>query len=40
VGIAIELNPFNILQTKIEQGYKDRSTLFQQASRLKESKAN
>jgi len=35
VGIAIELNPFNILQVKIEQGYKDRSTLFQQASRLK-----
>lgn len=35
VGIAIELNPFNILQLKIEQGYKDRNTLFQQSGRLK-----
>src|SRR6476620_1316337 len=35
VGIAIELNPFNILQMKIEQGYKDRNTLFQQSSKLK-----
>jgi len=35
IGIAIELNPFNILQTKIEQGYKDRNTLYQQAAKLK-----
>ena len=35
VGLAIELNPFNILQLKIEQGYKDRNTLFQQSGRLK-----
>jgi hypothetical protein len=35
VGLAIELNPFNILQLKIEQGYKDRNTLFQQSSKLK-----
>ncbi len=35
IGIAIELNPFNILQLKIEQGYKDRNTLFQQSGRLK-----
>jgi len=35
VGIAIELNPFNILQLKIEQGYKDRNTLYQQSARLK-----
>src|SRR5690349_3502936 len=24
IGIAIELNPFNILEAKIDQGYKDR----------------
>jgi hypothetical protein len=35
IGIAIELNPFNILQAKIEQGYKDRETLYQQAAKLK-----
>jgi hypothetical protein len=35
IGIAIELNPFNILQSKIEQGYKDRETLYQQAAKLK-----
>lgn len=35
VGLAIELNPFNILQLKIEQGYKDRNTLYQQSARLK-----
>lgn len=35
IGIAIELNPFNILQLKIEQGYKDRNTLYQQSARLK-----
>jgi hypothetical protein len=35
IGIAIELNPFNILQVKIEQGYKDRETLYQQAAKLK-----
>jgi hypothetical protein len=35
VGLAIELNPFNILQAKIEQGYKDRNTLFKQSGRLK-----
>src|SRR3954469_18656170 len=35
IGIAIELNPFNILQAKIDQGYKDRNTLFKQGSKLK-----
>ena len=35
IGIAIELNPFNILQAKIEQGYDDRNTLYKQAARLK-----
>jgi len=35
IGIAIELNPFNILQMKIEQGHKDRNTLFQQSAKLK-----
>src|SRR4051812_42948112 len=35
IGIAIELNPFNILQAKIDQGYEDRNTLFRQSSRLK-----
>src|SRR3954466_468498 len=33
IGIAIELNPFNILQLKIEQGYKDRNTLYQQSAK-------
>jgi len=35
IGVAIELNPFRILQMKIEQGYKDRETLFRQSARLK-----
>src|SRR3954463_6339107 len=35
IGIAIELNPFNILQAKIEQGYDDRNTLYKQAVKLK-----
>jgi hypothetical protein len=35
IGLAIELNPFNILQAKIEQGYKDRDTLYRQSGRLK-----
>jgi hypothetical protein len=35
IGIAIELNPFNILQAKIEQGYDDRNILYKQAARLK-----
>lgn len=35
VGLAIELNPFNILEAKIDQGYKDRETLLQQAAKLK-----
>jgi hypothetical protein len=35
IGLAVELNPFNILQAKIDQGYKDRDTLYKQAARLK-----
>lgn len=35
IGLAIELNPFNILQAKIDQGYADRNTLFKQSARLK-----
>lgn len=35
LGLAIELNPFNILQLKIDQGYKDRETLYKQAAKLK-----
>lgn len=35
IGLAIELNPFNILQAKIDQGYADRDTLFKQSARLK-----
>jgi len=35
IGMAIELNPFNILEAKIDQGYKDRKTLFQQSAKLK-----
>jgi hypothetical protein len=35
IGIAIELNPFNILQMKIEQGYKDGTTLYHQSAKLK-----
>lgn len=35
IGLAIELNPFKILEYKIEQGYKDRQVLFQQGGKLK-----
>ena len=35
IGLAIELNPFSILQAKIEQGYKDREVLYRQSARLK-----
>jgi hypothetical protein len=35
IGLAIELNPFAILQAKIEQGYDDRNTLYKQAAKLK-----
>lgn len=35
IGLAIELNPFAILQAKIDQGYKDRNTLYKQGARLK-----
>ena len=35
LGLAIELNPFKILEYKIEQGYKDRDTLFKQGAKLK-----
>lgn len=35
IGLAIELNPFAILQAKIDQGYEDRNTLFKQTGRLK-----
>src|SRR5579859_1699470 len=35
IGLAIELNPFTILQAKIDQGYKDRDTLYRQSARLK-----
>jgi hypothetical protein len=35
IGLAIELNPFSILQLKIDQGYKDRDTLYKQSARLK-----
>ncbi len=35
LGLAIELNPFNILQAKIDQGYKDRDVLYKQAAKLK-----
>ena len=35
IGLAIELNPFRILEYKIEQGYKDRNTLYKQGARLK-----
>src|ERR1700748_946983 len=35
IGLAIELNPFSILQSKIDQGYKDRETLYKQSGRLK-----
>src|ERR1700748_4013898 len=35
IGLAIELNPFNILQAKIDQGYSDRNTLDKQAANRK-----
>ena len=35
IGLAIELNPFNILETKIDQGYQDRQTLYNQSAKLK-----
>jgi hypothetical protein len=35
IGLAIELNPFAILESKIDQGYKDRTTLFKQSAKLK-----
>ena len=35
IGLAIELNPFRILEYKIEQGYKDRETLYKQGAKLK-----
>ena len=35
IGLAIELNPFQILQAKIDQGFKDRETLQRQSARLK-----
>lgn len=35
VGLAIELNPFRILEAKIDQGYEDRETLFRQSAKLK-----
>lgn len=39
VGLAIELNPFNILELKIDQGYKDRKVLHEQGARLKGKKS-
>ena len=39
IGLAIELNPFAILQAKIDQGYKDRNTLYRQSGRLKGKKS-
>lgn len=35
IGLAIELNPFAILDAKINQGYKDRNTLARQSAKLK-----
>jgi hypothetical protein len=35
IGLAIELNPFRILEYKLEAGYKDRETLYKQAAKLK-----
>lgn len=35
IGLAIELDPFNILQARIEHGYEDRKTLYNQAAKLK-----
>lgn len=39
IGLAIELNPFNILELKIDQGYKDRKVLHEQGARLKGKKS-
>ena len=39
IGLAIELNPFNILEMKIDQGYKDRKVLYEQGARLKGKKS-
>ncbi len=35
IGMAIELNPFAILQLKIDQGFNDRDTLYKQGAKLK-----
>ena len=35
IGLAIELNPFAILQSKIDQGFKDRKILNRQSALLK-----
>lgn len=35
IGLAIELNPFNILEARIAQGNEDRNTLYNQAAKLK-----
>jgi hypothetical protein len=35
IGVIIELNPFKILEAKIDQGYYDRKTLYKQGARLK-----
>ncbi|TCJ18647.1 hypothetical protein EPD60_03875 [Flaviaesturariibacter flavus] len=35
IGLAIELNPFAILQARIDQGYADRNTLYKQTVKLK-----
>src|SRR5688572_12771200 len=39
IGLAIELNPFNILEMKIDQGYKDRKVLQEQGAKLKGKKS-
>jgi ABC-type multidrug transport system fused ATPase/permease subunit len=35
IGLAIELNPFAILQARIDQGYSDRNMLYKQTVKLK-----
>ncbi|GAB4094329.1 hypothetical protein [Flaviaesturariibacter terrae] len=35
IGLAIELNPFAILQARIDQGHSDRNTLYKQTVKLK-----
>src|SRR3569832_978233 len=35
IGLAIELNPLAILESKIDQGYRDRNTLYKQSAKLK-----